>query len=109
MMGDPVMRVKKGYTLEKAYGADRFKDIREGSPLKKGIIDVHKKDKTKRQVEDYEVSFMLNEKKDDPSFNPLIRRDDPTQNIAQDEFNFYQRPEVLSMSTLTKPLKKADF
>lgn len=84
MLGDPVIKIKKGYITDKTAGVDRFKDIREGSPVKKGIIDIHKKDKKKRQVEDYEVSFMLNENKGDPSFNPLVRRDDPSLNVAVD-------------------------
>jgi|LakMenE01Jun11ns_1017448.scaffolds.fasta_scaffold8819725_1 hypothetical protein len=29
-MGDPVIKIKKGYSHENSYGADRFKDIREG-------------------------------------------------------------------------------
>lgn len=107
MMGDPNFKIKKGYTSDKVTGVDRFKDIREGSPLKKGIIDVHKKSKSKRPIEEYEVSFMLKEDKVDPSFNPLIRRDDQTLNVGQNEFNHYQRPEVLTMSTVTKPLKKS--
>lgn len=53
MLGDPFMRIKKGYITDKVIGADRFKDIREGSPNKKGLVDFHKKTKTKRHVEDY--------------------------------------------------------
>ena len=109
MMGDPVIRIKKGYISDKATGVDRFKDIREGSPTKKGIIDVHKKSKSKRPVEDYEVSFMLKEDKNDPSYNPLIRRDNPSLNVGPNEFNHYQRPEILTMTALTKPLKKSEF
>lgn len=108
MMGDPFIRIKKGYFSDKATGIDRFKDIREGSPVKKGIIDVHKKTKTKRPVEDYEVSFILKEDKIDPSFNPLIRRDNPGLNYGANEFNNYQTPEILTMTGLTKPLKKGD-
>lgn len=50
MLGDPFMKIKKGYGSDKATGVDRFKDIREGSPVKKGIVDVHKKSKSKRPV-----------------------------------------------------------
>ena len=109
MLGDPVMKFKKGYISDKATGVDRFKDIREGSPVKKGIIDLHKKDKKKRAVEDYEVSYMLKQDKDDPSYNPLIRRDNPSLNVGANEFNTYQRPQVLTLTGVTKPLKKADF
>jgi hypothetical protein len=40
-----VIKVKKGYCSDVSYGVDRFKDIREGQAVKKGIIDVHKKNK----------------------------------------------------------------
>ena len=76
-MGDSVIKIKKGYSHEASYGVDRFKDIREGPAMKKGIIDIHKKTKEKRPVENYEVSFLLNETKVNPSFNPLVRIDNP--------------------------------
>ncbi len=76
-MGDSVVKIKKGYSHENSYGIDRFQDIREGPAQKKGIIDVHKKTKEKRPIENYEVSFQLNEAKVNPSFNPLIRVDQP--------------------------------
>mgnify|MGYP000954852170 CR=1 FL=1 len=47
----------------------------------------------------------LVEKVDDPAFNPLIRRDNPLANIQKDEFNFYQRPEILTRTQIYKPLK----
>ena len=50
LLGDPVVSIKKGYAFDKAYGADRFKDIREGEAVKKGIIDLHKKSREKRPV-----------------------------------------------------------
>ena len=53
MLGNSYIQIKKGYYSDKCTGADRFKDIREGSPVKKGIIDIHKKSKSKRPVEDY--------------------------------------------------------
>ena len=105
-MGDPNMKIKKGYFAEKSYGADRFKDIREGEPKKLGFVDVSKRTKEKRPVHDYEPSYNLKEKVFDPSFNPLIRRDDPSQNIQKDEFNFYQRPEVLTKTHVYKPLRE---
>lgn len=52
-MGDPVIKIKKSYGHEASYGVDRFQDIREGPAMKKGIIDVHKKTKEKRPVENY--------------------------------------------------------
>lgn len=62
-------------------GVDRFKDIREGSPNKLGITDIHKRTKSKREIEEYEVSLFLKEDKIDPSFNPLIRKDNSSLNI----------------------------
>jgi hypothetical protein len=56
-------------------------------------------------VETLEVSYNLKETPGDPSFNPLIRRDDPSQNIQKDEFNFYQGREVLTRTQVYKPLK----
>ena len=50
MLGDPFMRIKKGYITDKVIGVDRFKDIREGSPNKKGLVDYHKKSKTKSKT-----------------------------------------------------------
>ena len=105
-MGDPTMRIKKGYFSDKAYCADRFKDIREGDPKKKGFVDVSKRNKEKRPVLDYEPSYNLKEQVVDPSFNPLIRRDDPSLNIQKEEFNFYQRPEVLTKTHVYKPLRE---
>lgn len=105
LKGDPVVRVKKGYFGEKAYGADRFKDIREGETHKLGLVDYSKREKAKRPVETLEVSYNLRETPGDPSFNPLVRVDDPSQNIQKDEFNFYQGPEVLTRTQVYKPLK----
>jgi|688.fasta_scaffold1291214_1 hypothetical protein len=90
LKGDPEMHIKKGYFADKSYGVDRFKDIREGEAQKLGIIDVSKKSREKRPIQELEVSYTLKEHIIDPSFNPLIRRDDPSQNIQKDEFNFYQ-------------------
>lgn len=53
LLGEPTIKVKKGYAGDVAYGVDRFKDIREGEASKKGIIDVHKKTKEKRHIENY--------------------------------------------------------
>lgn len=89
-------------------GPDKYKDILEGSPNKKGFIDVHKKSKQRRPVKEYEVSYELNEKRINPSFNPLVRIDDPSLNVGNKEFNNYQRQEVISLSTITKPLKRGD-
>ena len=50
MMGDPKMKIKKGYYSDQVIGPDKFKDILEGSPNKKGFIDVHKKNKQKRPI-----------------------------------------------------------
>ena len=41
----------------------------------------------------------------DPAFNPLVRRDDSSLNVVRDEFNFYQRQEVLTRTKIYKPLK----
>ena len=105
LKGDPVIHVKKGYLGQKAYGADRFKDIREGEPQKLGLVDIHKRDKSKRSVETLEVSYNLKETPGDLSYNPLIRKDNPSLNIQKDEFNFYQGPEVLTRTQVYKPLK----
>lgn len=51
---------------------------------------------------------MLKEDKIDPSYNPLIRRDNPTLNVGDKQFNNYQMPEILTMTGITKPLKKSD-
>ena len=78
------MKVKKGYFSDKSYGVDRFKDIREGDAKKVGFVDVSKRNKEKRPVKDYEVSYNLKEEAFDPSFNPLIRRDDDSKNIEKE-------------------------
>ena len=83
MFGNPEMKIKKGYYSDAVIGPDKFKDILEGQPAKKGFIDVNKKTKEKRPVKQYEVSYELNEKRINPSFNPLIRRDDPTLNVNE--------------------------
>ncbi len=49
-MGDPFMRVKKGYCSDTVTNLDKFTNILQGSPNKKGIIDVHKKSKQKRPI-----------------------------------------------------------
>ena len=54
-----MLAFKKGYFAEQSYGVDRFKDIREGDAKKIGIIDKHKKDGKRRNVEAYEVSYNL--------------------------------------------------
>lgn len=105
LKGPHVLGFKKGYFGEHSYGVDRFKDIREGEAKKLGIIDKHKKDGERRRVQAYEVSYNLLEKTSDPSFNPLVRRDDPTANVIKDEFNYYQRPQVLTRTQVYKPLK----
>lgn len=70
-----------------------------------GFIDVSKREKAKRPVETLEVSYNLKETPTDPSYNPLVRRDDPSLNIQKDEFNFYQGREVLTRTQVYKPLK----
>jgi hypothetical protein len=97
--------VKKGYFADKSYGADRFKDIREGDAKKLGFIDYQKRSKSKKPVGELEVSYNLKEEPVDPAFNPLVRIDDPSQNIQKDEFNFYQSKEVLTRTQVYKPLK----
>jgi hypothetical protein len=92
LKGSDAMKFKRGYSGEHTYGVDRFKDIRDGEPKKIGLIDKHKREGKRRRIEDYEVSYNLKEKTVDPSFNPLIRKDDPSQNVIPNEFNFYQRP-----------------
>lgn len=82
MMGDSYIKVKKGYCSDKATNLDKYTNILEGSPTKKGIIDVHKKSKQKRPIENYEVSLYLNEKINNPAWNPLVRVDDETRNLA---------------------------
>lgn len=108
MFGHHEIKVKKGYYSDAVIGPDKYKDILQGDPAKKGFIDVHKKTKEKRPVKQYEVSYELNEKRIDPSFNPLIRRDDPTLNVNEREFNNYQRPEVLTLTSVAKPLNRGD-
>lgn len=54
----------------------------EGEPIKKGIIDVNKKLKQKRPVENYEVSLYLKEKVNNPAWNPLVRVDDESKNVV---------------------------
>lgn len=49
-MGDPFIKTKKGYCSDKATNLDKFTSILEGEPIKKGIIDIHKKSKQKRPV-----------------------------------------------------------
>jgi len=44
LKGSPVLSFKKGYSVDKTYGIDRLKDIREGEVKKLGLIDKHKKD-----------------------------------------------------------------
>ena len=44
------MKVKKGYCSDKVTNLDKYNNILEGSPNKKGLIDVHKKSKQKRPV-----------------------------------------------------------
>ena len=44
------MKIKKGYISDSVIGPDKYKDILEGSPNKKGIIDLHKKSKQKRPI-----------------------------------------------------------
>lgn len=107
MKGDAVVHTKKGYLADKAYGVDRFKDIREGDAQKLGLIDVNKREKAKRPVESLEVSYNLKETPGNPAFNPLVRRDDPSLNMQKDEFNFYQGREVLTRTQVYRPLKDA--
>lgn len=99
------MKFKRGYSGEHTYGIDRFKDIRDGDSKKLGLIDKHKKDGQRRQIDTYQVSYNLKEKTGDPAFNPLIRIDDSKSNLIKDEFNFYQRPQVLTRTQIYKPLK----
>ena len=58
---------------------------------------------------DYEVSYELNEKRISPGFESLARKHDSNLNMGKYEFNNYQRPEVITKSSITKPLKKAHF
>jgi hypothetical protein len=104
-MGDPFMRVKKGYCSDKVANLDKFTNILEGSPTKKGLIDVHKRSKQKRPVENYEVSLYLKEKINNPAWNPLVRVDDESKNTVGHEFNNYQKPEFLTQTAIYKPLK----
>ena len=104
-MGDPFMKVKKGYCADKVTNLDKFSNILEGSPTKKGLIDVHKKSNQKRPVENYEVSLYLKESINKPAWNPLVRVDDESKNVAGYEFNNYQKPEFLTQTGVYKPLK----
>lgn len=76
------MKTKKGYCSDKATNLDKFTSILEGEPIKKGIIDVNKKLKQKRPVENYEVSLYLKEKVNNPAWNPLVRVDDESKNVV---------------------------
>ena len=44
------MSIKKYYHGEHTYGIDKYSDIREGKPVKKGIIDKHKVDGKERII-----------------------------------------------------------
>lgn len=105
LKGDPTIHIKKCYFGDKSYGADRFKDIREGDAKKLGFMDVKKRSKDKVPIDPLEVSYNLKEDVINPSYNPLIRRDNTHLNIQKDEFNFYQGPEILTRTQVYKPLK----
>lgn len=104
-MGDPYIKTKKGYCSDKVTNLDKFTSILEGEPIKKGIIDINKKSKQKRPVQNYEVSLYLKEKINKPAWNPLVRVDDETKNVVDHEFNYYQKPEFLTQTGIYKPLK----
>lgn len=52
-MGDSNIKTKKGYCSDKVTNLDKFTSILDGEPIKKGFIDVNKKSKQKRPVENY--------------------------------------------------------
>jgi hypothetical protein len=49
-LGDSHIKIKKGYCAEKTIGPDKYNNILEGNPVKKGIIDINKKTREKRPV-----------------------------------------------------------
>ncbi len=49
-MGDSYMKTKKGYCSDNVTNLDKYTNILQGSPIKKGIIDVSKKSKQRRPV-----------------------------------------------------------
>ena len=51
MLGNPTMKIKKGYESDQVIGSDKYKGILEGEPMKRGFIDLHKKAKQKRPVQ----------------------------------------------------------
>ncbi len=91
MLGNSHMKIKKGYISDKVTDLDKFTNILEGSPVKKGIVDLHKTSKQKRPIQNYEVSLYLKEKINNPALNPLIRIDDQSKNVVGYEFNNYQK------------------
>jgi hypothetical protein len=50
MLGNSHMKIKKGYISDKVTDLDKFTNILEGSPVKKGIVDLHKTSKQKRPI-----------------------------------------------------------
>ncbi len=50
LFGDPYIKVKKGYCSDVVAGVDKYNNILEGSPNKKGLIDINKKTKEKKIV-----------------------------------------------------------
>lgn len=59
MLGDAYIKTKKGYCSDKVTDVDKYTNILEGLPTKKGIIDLNKKSRQKRPIENYEVSLYL--------------------------------------------------
>lgn len=45
LLGESYIKVKKGYCADVVTGVDKYSNILEGTPNKKGLIDVNKKTK----------------------------------------------------------------
>lgn len=103
------MYVKK-QPLDHPSQLDKLKNLREGEAEKKGLLLKNSRLKETtlkmdRELKDNPCSIYISEKWPDKKVDPFARSNSPQNAMSQYNFDACQNPEIITKSSVYKPLR----